>query len=287
MWHQLEATLSDSLNLNFVIKDKRSISGGDISQAYLISDGTFQFFVKVNKTQFIDNFNCEAHALSTIEHTDSISCPKVICVEQSKAHSFLVLNYLNFDDQQGCDWEKAGKKLAKMHLNSAQAMFGFEDDNYIGNTLQPNKWHKNWASFFSEQRIGYQLKLLADKGIRLGDIDEIVAVIHNLLKPRKAQACLLHGDLWRGNIGFHQQQPFIYDPASYYGDNEVDLAMTELFGTFPDEFYLGYYSKIPESAGYHQRKEIYNFYHILNHVNLFGDSYLNQAKSMLKCIAQF
>lgn len=282
MWHQVELAISEYSQQTFKIEDKQILSGGDISQAYRVSQGTKQYFVKVNEAAFIENFNCEAASLASIAKTQSIDVPKVIAAADSKAHAYLILEYIPFIDAPGSDsWYQAGINLAKMHQVSSQPMFGYEDNNFIGHTPQYNRWNNNWAHFFAEQRIGYQLELLAEQQIKIGDIDDIVALIHNLLKPRKLQASLLHGDLWRGNIGFDAQQAYIFDPACYYGDYEADLAMTELFGSFPQAFYDGYHSIKPQEPGYYKRQLIYNFYHILNHANLFSGPYIAQAKQTL------
>lgn len=282
MWHQVELAISKHNQQAFRIEQKQMLSGGDISQAYCISQGEKQYFVKVNEAAFIENFNCEATSLASITHTQTIHVPKVIEAGNSKAHAYLILDYIPFNESPADDsWHQAGVELAKMHQVSSQPMFGYGDNNFIGHTPQYNRWNNNWASFFAEQRIGYQLELLAEKQIKIGDIDDIVALIHNLLKPRKVQASLLHGDLWRGNIGFDTQQAYIFDPACYYGDYEADLAMTELFGSYPQAFYTGYHSITPQESGYLKRQLIYNFYHILNHANLFSGHYIAQAKQIL------
>ncbi len=286
MWHQVEQAISDFQQDSFQIESKQVVSGGDISQAYCISGQNQMYFVKINDLTFFDNFRAEALALNSLALTNTVSTPKVIDLGLSKAHTYLILEFVEFSQGSDRAWFDAGCQLAQLHQVSRQPMFGFEDNNFIGKTPQFNRWQNNWSTFFSEQRIGYQLELLAEKQIKIADIDEVVALVHNLLKPRKLDACLLHGDLWRGNIGFSQNQFFLYDPACYYGDYETDLAMTELFGAFPQAFYQGYYSITEKEPGYEKRRDIYNFYHILNHANIFAGSYIDQAKQMLRSIAQ-
>ena len=77
-------------------------------------------------------------------------------------------------------------------------------------------------------------------------------------------------------------QPVIYDPATYYGDREAEIAMTELFGGFSGHFYAAYREASPLDPGYTVRKNLYNLYHILNHLNLFGGGYLRQAQGMME-----
>jgi protein-ribulosamine 3-kinase len=93
---------------------------------------------------------------------------------------------------------------------------------------------------------------------------------------------LLHGDLWSGNYSFLSDgTPVIFDPAVYYGDRETDLAMSELFGGFNARFYQAYEEAFPLDSGYALRKKLYNLYHVLNHLNLFGGGYLGQAESLM------
>jgi len=171
-----------------------------------------------------------------------------------------------------------------MHQQSSHGQFGWQQDNYICNTQQPNDWQRNWRTFFAEQRIGWQLQLLAEKSIKLGHIEHIISICHDALLHHQVTPCLVHGDLWQGNLGFSETGVYIFDPASYYGDREVDIAMTELFGRMPEEFYQGYQNTYPLDKGYDQRKVVYNFYHILNHANLFGGVYIEQSKASLSRI---
>ncbi|MER2493939.1 fructosamine kinase family protein [Catenovulum sediminis] len=287
MWHQIETSIQQALLSEFNITNKQAISGGDISSAYqIMGDNGQSYFVKLNKLSFIENFLCEAANLEKISRTDSLYCPQVITYGSSKNYSFLVLEWLDFTSPKMQEWHQAGQALAQMHMGDTQAQFGYEENNYIGKTIQPNPWHNNWSTFFAEQRIGHQLELLNEKGVKIGDIDDIVALVHSHLKPRKPDAMLLHGDLWRGNISFIKSRPVVYDPACYYGDHETDLAMTELFGKLPREFYQGYEQILPIDTGYNQRKHIYNFYHILNHANLFGGSYIDQCRLYLHTLSE-
>ncbi len=97
------------------------------------------------------------------------------------------------------------------------------------------------------------------------------------------QPSLLHGDLWGGNAAVDTQgNPVIFDPACYFGDREADLAMTELFGGFGRDFYAAYQDFLPLDQGYATRKTLYNLYHILNHLHLFGGGYLSQSERMLE-----
>ncbi|TOO43842.1 fructosamine kinase family protein, partial [Vibrio parahaemolyticus] len=180
-----------------------------------------------------------------------------------------------------------GQQLAQLHQWGEQKEFGFDTDNYLGSTLQPNQWHKKWCMFFAEQRIGWQLQLLKEKGVTLVDIDDFIDVVKQLLANHTPEPSLLHGDLWNGNVALTAFGPICFDPACYWGDRECDIAMTELFGGFQPEFYQGYESVMPLLPGYHERKDIYNLYHILNHCNLFGGHYLEQAQLTINKIISY
>ena len=280
MWRIIEQAISEATNNHFIIEDKLMITGGDINLAYKVTNKTRSFFVKVNEKAQLTNFEQEFYSLKQINMLASISVPLPITTGKTLDKSFIVLAFHHFENNT--HWQDLGNLLADMHLNGSHGEYGWQEDNYIGTNIQPNPWQKNWAMFFAEQRIGWQLQLLAEKSIKLGDIDHIIEHIHQLLLHHQPKPSLLHGDLWQGNVGFTTTDCFIFDPACYYGDRECDLAMTELFGLFPDEFYHGYHTKYPLKKGYEQRKHIYNFYHILNHANLFGGVYIEQSKAMLQ-----
>jgi fructosamine-3-kinase len=141
----------------------------------------------------------------------------------------------------------------------------------------------NWADFFAEQRIGYQLKLAQRRGGNFPESNRIVDAVRNRLAEWQPPASLVHGDLWSGNAAISSDgAPIILDPATYYGDRETDLAMTELFGGFPTAFYHGYNEAWELDRGYGQRKDLYNLYHVLNHFNLFGGGYAHQAKTIIQ-----
>jgi fructosamine-3-kinase len=161
-------------------------------------------------------------------------------------------------------------------------VFGWDINNTIGSTVQINNWTANWAEFWAEHRIGYQLKLAKRRGGHFPQGERLLEMIPELLAGYEPQPSLIHGDLWGGNAGVTSAgEPVIFDPATYFGDREVDIAMTELFGGFPALFYRGYNQVWSLDAGYERRKSLYNLYHILNHFNLFGGSYESQANQMI------
>ncbi len=174
-----------------------------------------------------------------------------------------------------------GRKLAAMHKASSSQGFGWKINNTIGSTPQINTWTTDWAEFYIKHRLGYQFQLARRRGGNFPSSEKLLAAIPELL-AHQVQPSLVHGDLWGGNAGCTiSGEPVIFDPATYFGDREVDIAMTELFGGFPAAFYQGYNEVFPLDTGYEQRKTLYNLYHILNHFNLFGGGYASQANRMI------
>ncbi len=284
MWASIEQAIKLETGNAFSIKKKQATSGGDINQTFWLSDNRSNYFVKINDKNHINHFESEAYALQKIKSLRQIKCPDVIAIGTTLNTSYLVLSYLPLETPNKESWFTLGEQLADMHKNSEHGQFGWQTDNYIGDTLQPNSWSSKWRTFFSEQRIAWQLQLLREKSIKLGNIEHIAEVCHDALLHHQVKPCLVHGDLWQGNVGFSGNESVIFDPACYYGDREVDIAMTELFGNLPCEFYLGYQSVYPLPESYEQRKIIYNFYHILNHANIFGGIYIVQARAILSRI---
>lgn len=284
MWQTIEQEITQVTDEPFNIKHKQVVTGGDINLCYWLSNYQRNYFIKLNDKSRLQQFESEAYSLEQIKQLNVMACPNVVTTGTTLDKSFLVLEYLPFNHASNQNWYQFGKQLATMHKQSSHGQFGWQHDNYIGTTPQPNSWQSNWRTFFAEQRIGWQLQLLAEKSIKLGSIDYIINVCHDALLHHQVTPSLVHGDLWQGNIGFSDNAAYIFDPASYYGDREVDIAMSELFGQMPDEFYQGYQEVFPLDADYDKRKLIYNFYHILNHANLFGGVYIEQSKANLSRI---
>ncbi|GAC14157.1 fructosamine kinase family protein [Aliiglaciecola lipolytica] len=281
MWHSISDQISQQINQEFICDDIREITTGDSHSAYRITDGHKRFFVKLNNDDKLANFNAEAEGLMHLAQVNIFKIPKVICCGVQENKSYLVLEYLRLTPGDESTWFDFGKKLATMHKDHTQNMYGWQEDNFIGLTPQYNKWSKKWSQFFAEQRIGFMLQLLADQGNKLADIDKVVMTVEKLLHGYSPTPSMLHGDLWIGNTGFHQGSAAIFDPAFYYGDRETDIAMTELFNKFPGTFYQGYDSIWPLDEHFSYRKTVYQLYHILNHALLFKGNYLQTAKSIL------
>lgn len=262
-----------------------SISGGCINSAYQLQTSEHSYFIKLNKPQLLSMFEAEARGLEDMRALHCVRVPQVICHGQADGHSYLVLEYIKLGSLRGQANQLLGKQLAHLHQHT-QPFFGWHIDNTIGSTPQFNNREQNWLAFWQRHRLDQQLKFttengfgsqLKDKGQRLSNN------LHHFFEGYSPSPSLLHGDLWGGNAASDPEgNPVIFDPACYYGDRETDIAMTELFGGFGNEFFAAYQAEYPLDSGYKVRKILYNLYHILNHVNLFGSGYLGQAESMIE-----
>ena len=290
-WLKIEQKISASEEHDFHIKNHTAIGGGDTNQAYQI-DGIFtdenesaRFFIKLNQKSRLAMFEAEAEGLQEIEKAKAIYVPHVICCGVEGNESFLILENLSLANGRGNSAKQLGEQLAALHKYTSP-MFGWMRDNTIGSVQQINTQKENWIEFWREQRLGFQLNLAKQNGASHTLYNKGAELLNNLeilYLDYEPQASLLHGDLWSGNYGYVKEgTPVIFDPAVYYGDREADIAMTELFGGFPAEFYSAYNQAWPLDKGYSQRKKLYNLYHILNHFNMFGGGYAMQAEKMIE-----
>ncbi|ACK64974.1 fructosamine kinase [Rippkaea orientalis PCC 8801] len=285
MWTQIAEHITQVTGQEFEIKKQRPVSGGCINQGYSLIGDKKTYFVKINQASQIEMFAAEALGLKQMFATKTIRVPQPICWGMSDRSSYIVLEWLEFSQATAESWQEMGRKLAAMHQVQGVSKFGWERNNTIGSTPQINTWTENWTDFFAEHRIGYQLKLARRRGGNFPEYSQVVGIVRDVLKDRQPLPSLVHGDLWSGNVAvIADGEPVILDPATYYGDHEVDLAMTELFGGFPGSFYRGYDEVFPLDEGYQKRKTLYNLYHILNHFNLFGGGYGSQANQMIQQI---
>ncbi|MDJ0843191.1 MAG: fructosamine kinase family protein [Crocosphaera sp.] len=283
MWTQIAEHISQTTEKPFTVEKQKSVSGGCINQGYCVIDSDNKYFVKINHASQVEMFAAEALGLKEMAQTQAIRVPKPICWGMTERSSYIVLEWLEFGRSSNTSWEAMGRNLAKMHQYRGKNKFGWEQNNTIGSTPQVNNWTEKWADFFADHRIGFQLKLAARKGGNFGNYSQIVNKVREVLSYISPQPSLVHGDLWSGNVAVTEAgEPVILDPATYYGDREVDIAMTELFGGFPAAFYRGYNEVLPLEQGYKKRKTLYNLYHILNHFNLFGGGYGSQANFMIQ-----
>ncbi|UBF25492.1 fructosamine kinase family protein [Kovacikia minuta CCNUW1] len=284
-WKPIAAHIGQVTGQPFEVSDRRSVGGGCINRGYALSDGSRTFFVKLNQASQIAMFEAEAAGLQEMQATRTIRVPTPICYGMAGSDSYIVLEWIDLGQGGSRPWREMGRQLAAMHQKTIRSGFGWDRDNTIGSTPQINRWTKSWTEFWVDCRINYQLRLANRRGGHFPNHGNLLEAIPKLLAGYTPQPSLVHGDLWSGNAAIAQSgDPVIFDPATYYGDREVDLAMTELFGSFPTEFYWGYNEVFPLDVGYKRRKTLYNLYHILNHFNLFGGSYESQANRMIQQI---
>ncbi|MEM7595509.1 MAG: fructosamine kinase family protein [Cyanobacteria bacterium P01_A01_bin.83] len=285
MWTEISQAISKATGQQLAIATTNSVSGGCINQGYKVSSKDTTYFVKLNRASEVEMFAAEALGLQQMQATQTITVPEPICWGTADNSSYIVLQWLNLASGNSQSWRSMGQQLAAMHRQGTSQDFGWSRNNTIGSTPQINTWMDNWADFFAQQRIGYQLKLAKRRGGNFPDTKKIVEAVRNKLADRQPQPSLVHGDLWSGNAAISSDgAPIIFDPATYYGDRETDIAMTELFGGFGAAFYQGYNEAWQLDSGYQQRKQIYNLYHVLNHFNLFGGGYAGQAQRTISNI---
>ncbi|HCF28323.1 MAG TPA: hypothetical protein DEV81_14230 [Cyanobacteria bacterium UBA11049] len=285
MWTQIAQHISKVTEKEFSVNSHRSVSGGCINQGYAVTGGDCTYFVKLNSASEVVMFEAEALGLKQMLATATIRVPKPICWGTAASSAYIVLEWLELGRGGNSSWQEMGRQLAAMHSHTSSQGFGWEMNNTIGSTPQINTWTADWAEFYAKHRLGYQFQLAKRRGGHFPQQERLLAAIPQILAQHLPQPSLVHGDLWGGNAAFTTSgEPTIFDPATYYGDREVDVAMTELFGGFPAAFYRGYNEVFPLDSGYEQRKILYNLYHILNHFNIFGGSYESQANRMISQI---
>ena len=284
-------TSSDGPLEGATIVSSDPVGGGCIHQAWRLrlSDGQ-QLFAKSGARDALDLFEVEAEALEALHlHADAelLVVPRPLALLTSQNGAVLLLPWL---DLGGGDQTSLGRGLAFLHQHSAECSsegFGWGRDGYIGAGPQPGGWRPNWGTCFVELRLRPQLDLAVGRGLISAGTDQLMQRLEDVLNGLEVNPSLVHGDLWGGNAGvLTDGRATIYDPASWWADPEVDLAMTCLFGGFSEAFRRGYQSVSPMKPGAEDRVEIYNLYHLLNHANLFGGSYCNQSEASLKRLAR-
>lgn len=269
------------------IKDIQMVYGGDINQsARLILHGGDRVFVKWNQRVRLDFFEAEAQGLRAIKAANAIRVPEVLAVGTEP--SFLVMDWIEAGGRSLMDMvfaERLGHELAALH-DSTAAQHGFADDNYIGSLPQSNTPAHSWVTFYRDQRIGVQMEIARKRGKlpahREAALVRLQEWLPTFLHDEVIQPSLLHGDLWGGNFMVAANgDPVLIDPAVYYGHREIDLAMTELFGGFPPGFYDAY-NEVYSLNSYEQRKQLYQLYPLLVHLNLFGGGYAARVDGIVK-----
>ena len=277
--HDVAAALEGALGARPT--SARPVSGGCINEACRVRVGDRDVFVKFNHQSPPGMFAAEAAGLDTLRAANALRVPAPLCWGESPA--FLAMEYVA--SGRGDVGEALGRGLAALHRSGGGA-YGFGSDNFIGSLPQDNSPHDDWPTFFAQRRLRPQLELAARTAALGRDdvraVEALIARLPNLLPGRPAPA-LLHGDLWSGNYMVALDgAPVLIDPAVYRGDREAELSFTELFGGFGRSFYAAYNEAWPLDPGYGERRDLYNAYPLLVHVNLFGGGYRGQLMAAVR-----
>lgn len=270
--------------LNETIIETNHVSGGDISESFKIITSKNSYFLKTNEASKLNMFQTEASALKHINNTNAIKTPEVFVVDTFKNKSFLLMEFIESKTHTVNDFKTLGLQLAALH-NCSNDNFGWKQDNFIGTLPQSNKQNDSWCDFYINERLKPQLERA--KQINLLSEGECPTTerMKQTLQPmfQNTKPSLLHGDLWGGNYVISKNgEPYLIDPAMYYGHKEVDIAMTKLFGGFDETFYEAYHSIHLQDTYTTSRIDIYQLYYLLVHLNLFGRSYYGSVSRILQ-----
>ena len=284
MNRSLSAALSRATGRRVAAEPDASVGGGSINECYRWASDQGPLFVKLAPRERLTMFEAEAEGLGELAAAQALRVPRVLGRGESAGQSFLALEWIEFGAHSAGSERLMGEQLAAQHRVTSSA-FGWHRDNTIGSTPQLNDPERDWVRFLVERRLRFQLELAARNGqgpqlIERGSL--LCERAHQFFATYRPVPSLLHGDLWGGNWATDAAgQPVIFDPAVYYGDREADLAMTHLFGGFGREFYRAYEAAWPLDRDAPARRALYNLYHVLNHLNLFGGGYQRQAQSLI------
>lgn len=282
-----ESALFQTLGETHQVISTHFVSGGCINNTVKLETDKGVYFIKWNENADEDLFEKEEKGLKLLKSSNTLSTPKVLGRGRADMKNFLLQEFIQRNAPVSNFWETFGEGLANLHKHTCEN-FGLDHDNHIGRLAQKNEFKDNWVDFFIENRLEIQLGL----AIYNGHIDtsfakkfrRIYAQLPGILPDEPAS--LLHGDLWSGNFMVGTGgKPFIYDPAVYYGNREIELSFTRLFGGFDRVFYQAYHEAYPLEAGFEDRIDIYNLYPLLVHVNLFGTSYLSGVERTVNRLA--
>jgi fructosamine-3-kinase len=283
-WPAIAAALADALSTQIAPQPAARVQGGCINESYRWESRTGALFVKLGSPASREAFAAEAAGLVELARADAVRIPQVRAVGTTRASAYLALEWIDFGNGSARTESLLGEQLATQHRLSS-ARFGWKRDNTIGSTPQSNEWSPDWVEFFRERRLRAQLELAERNGHSVRLLERgarLLEMMGSYFSSYRPVPSLLHGDLWGGNWGADSTgAPVIFDPAVYYGDREADIAMTRLFGGFSNSFYTAYQRSWPLDQAAGTRRTLYNLYHVLNHLNLFGGGYGEQALSMI------
>ena len=272
------------------------VGGGCINHVFRIDTSHERYLLKWNERSPYGMFTAEAKGLQLLKSAKAIRVPEVLgCAEKSTEHpAYLLLEWMENDagrmDQVGYQ-KMLGEQLAEMHRavvgSENPGYYGLDHDNFIGSNPQWNDWNMGWIDFFRKMRIGKQMTIAMNNGMMTAKrqrlLSKLMDHLEDWIDEEHCRPSLLHGDLWGGNVmAGPGGVPVLIDPAVYFGDREAEIAFTTLFGGFDRDFYQAYQATWPLDPGYQERKSIYNIYHLLNHMNIFGGSYAGQVDQVLQ-----
>ncbi|KAJ7161385.1 fructosamine kinase PKL/CAK/FruK [Mycena crocata] len=256
----------------------------------LVSSSGNQYFAKIGSPREEEQYVGEAESLRQIEIAAPGLSPRVMIAGASGGNPYLLTEYKDLKSLSDTAARRLGKRLAtEVHRHQSVKGYGFEVPTYCGATRLQNGWFDTWDACFSAM-IGDLLTQLTKKGgfSSLCEKGETVrkVVIPKLLGSLEIQPVLLHGDLWSGNMGVevNSGEPVIFDPASFYGHSEADLAIARIFGGVPKGFFETYHEHLPKTEPteqYKLRGNLYELFHYLNHTLLFGSHYASSAERKL------
>jgi fructosamine-3-kinase len=285
---ELVQALEAASGIDFSRAEARAVGGGCIHRALEVGTDGRSWFLKLNDAGALPMFEAEVDGLAALAACGAFRVPRVLACGATGEEAFLLLEHLRLRPLASAeDGRRFAEALVQLHHDTGEH-FGWARDNFIGANPQSNSQHDGWARFFVNCRLIPQLQMARARGHggAVGrEAEQLLERVPALFLDYRPRPSLLHGDLWNGNAAMDAEgRPVIFDPAVYRGDRDADLAMSELFGGFPTAFYAAYRAAWPPAEGYEQRKTLYNLYHVLNHLNLFGRSYLGQAERMIRAL---
>lgn len=278
------------------LRRARALGGGCINHAMRLETSRSAYLLKYNSDPLPGMFRCEAEGLARLSETHTVRVPAVLGYQEASAPTagapcrpaWILLEYL--EGTRDSDTARLGEQLAELHRQGQSPRnppaYGLDNDNYLGSALQVNDWVTSWAQFFAEYRLRPQMEIGFRSGrvggVRQKRLERLAQRLPGLLGDIPRRPSLVHGDLWSGNVIPGPDGLALIDPAISYSDREVEIAYTELFGGFSPRFYAAYNNTWPLDPGYTERRDLYNLYHLLNHLNLFGESYGGAVDGILR-----
>lgn len=283
--NELNEAVRAILRKELEIENLRSVGGGSINRAYALKTSAGDFFLKANNEPMANAmFEAEIDGLASLREASSFVIPEVYGALEHKNTAYLLMDLIDSAAMQPGYWQELGNNLADLH-RVVNDEFGYHRANFIGSLPQTNHAALNWGEFFIHQRMMPMIRRARDRGlVDLSFVSKFEKAMPAVVSEMPVEpASLVHGDLWSGNLIVDANgQPTIIDPAVYFGHREMDLAFSQMFGGFSQEFYDSYNEAYPLESGFSRRVDLYNLYPYLVHLNLFGRSYFGHIEQTIK-----